>query len=309
MILTVVMSIFLASMARIFSLILGFESIGIVDFTVISVLGGIFSGILMLPTTILIALKSYENGWDPDNVTTPLITTAGDLFTLPSIILAVQILLWIRNGFFEVILFIIFITIGIIGIFIGLRGDLQLKKIVKQSIPTLLLSSIFGTAAGTILTDRLIIILQNPSILMLIPLFSDEGGNLVSILGARLSSGLHTGIIDSSLKPTGQALVNFGIIFTLAIMIYPTIGFLAHFASVLLGVPSPGINVMVLISFLAGMILIPLLMIMAFYLNIISYKKGLDPDNIVVPLATSMTDPIATTILVIIVLLILGIAV
>jgi mgtE-like transporter len=309
MILTVVMSIFLAFMAKIFSLILGFESMGIVDFTVISVLGGIFSGVLMLPATILIALKSYENGWDPDNVTTPLITNAGDLFTLPAIILAVQILLWIRNGFFEVVLFLIFIAIGIIGVLIGLRGDLQLKKIVKQSIPTLLISSIFGTAAGTILTDRLHVVLQNPIVLTLVPMFSAQGGSLVSVLGARLSSGLHAGIVESSLKPAGQALVNFGIIFILAVMIYPTIGFLAHFAGVFIGIPSPGIEAMVLIGFLAGMILIPLIMIMAFYLSVISYKKGLDPDNIVIPLATSMTDPVATTSLVIVVLLILGAAV
>jgi len=128
----------------------------------------------MLPATILIALKSYENGWDPDNVTTPLITNAGDLFTLPAIILAVQILLWIRNGFFEVILFLIFIAIGIMGVLIGLRGDLQLKKIVKQSIPSLLIPSIFGTAAGTILTDRLYVVLQNPIILTRVPLFSAQ---------------------------------------------------------------------------------------------------------------------------------------
>ena len=50
-------------------------------------------------------------------------------------------------------------------------------------------------------------------------------------------------------------------------------------------------------------------MIIAFYLSVISYKKGLDPDNIVIPLATSTTDPVATTIIVIVVLLILGVAV
>jgi|GEM_PF-5366148 len=66
---------------------------------------------------------------------------------------------------------------------------------------------------------------------------------------------------------------------------------------------------MILIGFLAGMILIPLIMIIAFYLSVISYKKGLDPDNIVIPLATSTTDPVATTIIVIVVLLILGVAV
>ncbi|WP_429222873.1 magnesium transporter [Methanobacterium oryzae] len=308
MILTIIMSIFLAFAAKIFCILLGFESISIVDFTVISVLGGIFSGALLLPATILISIKSYENGWDPDNVTTPLIAASGDLFTIPSILLAVQILLFIRNGFTEVILFAIFIIIGITGFIVGIKGGTSLKKIIKHSTPTLFLSSIFGTTAGTILNGSFSTILNNPSILALVPLFSGESGDLVSILGARLSSGLHIGSIESSLRPTEGALRNFGIIIILAIIIYPLIGFLAHFGAVSLGIPSIGLNNMVLISTLAGLLLTPFMLLIAFYLNIFSYRKGLDPDNIVIPLSTSITDPIANTFLVIMVILILGIA-
>lgn len=305
-ILTIIMSIFLAFMAKGFCIFLGFESISIVDFTVISVLGGIFSGAMLLPAAILISIKSYENGWDPDNVTTPLIAASGDLITLPSLLLAVQILLCIRNGFSETILFLIFIIIGIIGFIIGIRGGIHLKKIIKHSTPTLFLSSIFGTTAGTVLNSSFPVILSNPSILALVPLFSGESGDLVSILGARLSSSLHIGTIESSLKPTGEALRNFGIIVILAIIIYPIIGLLAHSVTVLLGIPSVGIEKMVLISTIAGFALTPFLLLIAYYLSIISYRKGLDPDNIVIPLTTSLTDPVANTSLVIMVLLILG---
>ena len=63
---------------------------------------------------------------------------------------------------------------------------------------------------------------------------------------------------------------------------------------------------MVLISTLAGLILTPFMLMIAFYLSIITYKKGLDPDNVVIPLTTSITDPIANTFLVIMVISILG---
>src|SRR5690606_22116534 len=140
MLLTFIMSIFLAFMAKGFSMALVYESISLVDFTIIYVLGGIFSVALLLPATILITIKSYENGWDPDNVTTPLIAASGDLFTLPSLLLAIQILLWIRNGFFDTILFLVFIIIGIIAFIVGIRGESNLKKIIKHSTPTLFLS-------------------------------------------------------------------------------------------------------------------------------------------------------------------------
>ncbi|NYB52529.1 MAG: magnesium transporter [Methanobacteriaceae archaeon] len=309
MILTVIMSIFLAFAAKGFCILLGFESISIVDFTVISVLGGIFSGALLLPATILISIKSYENGWDPDNVTTPLIAASGDLFTIPSILLAVQILLWIRNGYADTILFVIFIIIGIVGFLYGINRGVHLKKIMVHSTPTLFLSSLFGTTAGTILNGSFSTILSNPSILALVPLFSGESGDLVSILGARLSSGLHIGSIESSLRPTEGALRNFAIIIILAIIIYPLIGILAYFGSLAVGVESLELAKMVFISTSAGLMLTPIMLLIAFYLNTFSYRKGLDPDNIVIPLSTSITDPVANTFLVMMVIFTLGVAV
>ncbi|MDI9435159.1 MAG: magnesium transporter [Euryarchaeota archaeon] len=306
MVLTVIMSIFLAFTAKGFCILLGFQSISIMDFTVISVLGGIFSGAVLLPATLLISIKSYENGWDPDNVTTPLIAASGDLFTIPSILLAVQILLWVRNGYVETILFVIFLIMGIMGFIYGIKRGSQLKKIIMHSTPTLFLSSLFGTTAGTILNSSFSTILSNPSILALVPLFSGESGDLVSILGARLSSGLHIGSIESSLRPTGEVLRNFVIIVILAVIIYPLIGFLSYFGSLAIGVESVGLSKMVFISTAAGLMLTPLMLLIAFYLNTISYKKGLDPDNIVIPLSTSITDPVANTFLVLMVMFTLG---
>jgi len=67
-----------------------------------------------------------------------------------------------------------------------------------------------------------------------------------------------------------------------------------------------GLSKMVFISTAAGLMLTPLMLLIAFYLNTISYKKGLDPDNIVIPLSTSITDPVANTFLVLMVMFTLG---
>ena len=307
-ILTIILSLLLAFFAKGFCILLGFPSINIIDFTIISVLGGIFSGIILLPLTIIIALKSYENGWDPDNVTTPSIATIGDLFTLPSILLAVLLLGWIKNGFFEIFLFIIFIFMGLAGLILGLRGEFDLKKIIYQSTPVLLICSLMGTTAGSILNSKLSIILSNPSILTMVPLFSAESGNLVSILGARLSSGLHSGYIKPTSWPNKGAVLNFGIMITLAVIIYPLIGLMAHFACLSLGIPSVGLYNMIMISSMAGVILTPIMLTTAFYLNSISYRKGFNPDNIVIPLSTSITDPLANLSLIIIAMIFLGIS-
>ena len=84
------------------------------------------------------------------------------------------------------------------------------------------------------------------------------------------------------------------------------IGILAYFGAVALGIPAIGLDKMVLISTSAGLLLTPFMLVIAFYLNIFSYRKGLDPDNIVIPLSTSMTDPVANTFLVLMLIMVMG---
>ena len=95
---------------------------------------------------------------------------------------------------------------------------------------------------------------------------------------------------------------------TLAVIIYPLIGLIAHFASLSLGIPSVGLYNMIIISSIAGGILTPIMLITAFYLNSISYRKGFNPDNIVIPLSTSITDPLANLTLIAMTMIFLGIS-
>ena len=55
-------------------------------------IAGIISNLIMLPITMLVSFKSFQHGWDPDNITSPIIAAFGDLFTLPAIILSILIL-------------------------------------------------------------------------------------------------------------------------------------------------------------------------------------------------------------------------
>lgn len=298
LILTFVLSVFLAFLAKGICILFNFESMSLVDFTLISIFSGIISSIIMLPLTMLISLKSFENGWDPDNVTTPIIAAFGDLFTLPSLIFAIFVVSIFSSIILKYILFIIAILFIILGFYYGITVSDEIKRIVKQSTPVLFISSILGISAGGFLNSSISILLKNPSLLTLIPLFSGESGNLVSILGARLSSALHSGLIHPVFKPEKATLRNFFIIITLAILIYPTIGFLAEFSSVIFGTIGLGFLNIILISTISGMILIGVMVLIVFYISSLSYKNGFDPDNIVIPISTSITDSIASLILI-----------
>jgi mgtE-like transporter len=307
-VLTLVLSLFLAVIAKILCFILHQPSMDVIDFILICVIAGIISNLIMLPITMFVSFKSFKHGWDPDNITSPIIAAFGDLFTLPAIIASIFILQAMNFNliFKDAILVVILIAI-VVSFIYCYRLSYETNTILKQSTPVLLLCSLLGGAAGGVLNSAVETLLTNPSLLTLLPLFSGESGSLISILGARLSSGLHSGLVEPFKKPEGEAVHNFIISFILAIIVFPLIGLLAESSSYALGVVGVGFDKIVEISTISGVILVAIMVIIVYYVSITSYNNNLDPDNIVIPISTSITDSISSLILISISLLILGV--
>lgn len=307
-VLTLVLSIFLAIIAKIFCLLLHQPSMSLIDFILICVIAGIISNVIMLPITMFISFKSFEHGWDPDNITSPIIAAFGDLFTLPAIIVSIFILNAINFDilFKDIVLLVILIVVVISFVYCYRLSD-ETKTILRQSTPVLLLCSFLGGSAGGILNSSVETLLTNPSLLTLLPLFSGESGSLISILGARLSSGLHSGLIEPLNRPNSNAIDNFAICFILTIVVFPLIGLLAEASSVILKTQGVGFDKIILISTISGLILVTVMVFLVYYVSTISYNKNLDPDNIVIPVSTSITDSISSLILISISLVILSV--
>jgi mgtE-like transporter len=204
------------------------------------------------------------------------------------------------------IVFIIMILITASAFYYAIKSGGGMKKIIKQSTPVLLVCSFLGVSAGGFLNNSIATLLKNPSLLTLVPLFSGESGNLVSILGARLSSLLHAGLISPALRPEKRTMQNFSIIIFLAIIIFPIIGFLAELSSRMLNITGMSFINIIGISTIAGMILILIMLLIVFLISSLSYRNGLDPDNIVIPISTSITDSLSSLTLVSIAILILS---
>jgi Permease, similar to cation transporters len=307
-VLTLVLSIFLGIVAKIFCIMLNYPSIGLVDFILICTFAGIISNLIMLPITMFVSFKSFEHGWDPDNITSPIIAAFGDLFTLPAIIASVFILQLLEIDFaVKYGVFFIMLVAVFVGFVYCYRLSDETRTILKQSTPTLLLCSFLGGSAGGILNSSVETLLTNPSLLTLVPLFSGESGSLISILGARLSSGLHSGWIEPVKKPEGEALNNFGICYILAIVVFPFIGILAEGSSRAFKTAGVGFHKIIPISTISGLVLVTVMMFLVYYISVTSYSRNLDPDNIVIPVSTSVTDSISSLILISVSLLVLGV--
>ncbi len=292
--LTITMSLYLGIISWFIAKYVGMET-DVVTLSLISLLAGILSAFIMLSFTFIIAFESYKRGWDPDNVTSPLITLVGDMVTLPLLFFSLYLIEDLSYSF-KMYLFAIFIFLSIASIFIS-RGK-NYRRILLESIPILIACGMLSSLSGFVLGSGFEEIISIAGILVMVPAFLEDGGAIGSILAAKFSSQLHIGMLEPSFKSLKKISKFFLITHLIGFIIFPLIGIFAFIVSHVMGLSTYGIAHMILISLVAGEILIAIVNVVSFSLSIISYKIGLNPDNVVIPLLTSFMDFIGTACLV-----------
>jgi len=290
MINTVLISFALGLMAWGVALLLKIESIGMVEFVLISMIGGVISSFFVLIITVGVAVTGYNRGWDIDNMSAPIITAAGDMVTLPALFLAV-ILIGGNSTGYHTILFILFGVLAAACLLLTIRSGFDIMRgIIYESVPMLLIAGFMSTLAGLIINSRLEGFLMLPALLVMVPLFLEDNNALGGILTSRLSSMLHTGMFDPGMFPGKQIIPNFLLIYIYSLVVFPLVGVSAYAASILMGIGSPGLGSMIFISTFAGLIAVTIVNLVGYYVAITAHKLRLDPDNHSIPMMSSIVD-------------------
>ena len=164
------------------------------------------------------------------------------------------------------------------------------KKIVKHGLPLLTITILIEIFAGQILQGKQESLLLFPVFLISIPVINSISGNIGSVLGARLASGLHVGYISLSFKDKEMhdnllmsILIGLITYLLLAIIIY----FIALFGNIIEDI---ALIEFVAIIILTGFLLISVVSFASVITAFISFKRGLDPDDMVAPVVTTVGD-------------------
>ncbi len=90
---SVVISIAIAVIAYTILLLLGLETIPVWALAVISLLAGIFSGLILIGVVMVITFGGFRRGVDPDNLVGPIVTVTGDIFSIFALLVTAKIIL------------------------------------------------------------------------------------------------------------------------------------------------------------------------------------------------------------------------
>jgi mgtE-like transporter len=282
-------SLVLAVLAKVVCVGFGLENtISIGDFVVISVIGGFLSSIVVLAITVFVAQLSTRRNWDLDNVSSPIVTAAGDMVTLPALFLATYLagLAWVTP-----IVAVVCTVLGIGALVRSLRSRHPiLRRIARESVPVLVLAGSIDVIAGLTIQKRFAAFLVYPALLVLVPPFLEDSGSLGAILSARVSTKLHLGTLDPRRWRMRAVAEDVLLIYLYAVPVFLLLGVSADIASAIAGLSSPGSLEMIAVSLLAGALATTFSVLVGFYGAVASYRLGLDPDNHGIPIVTSSLD-------------------
>ncbi len=289
MVLSLTMAVILAVLAKGVAIVFDVSpTMSIADFVVVSTISGLLASVVVLAITLGIAAGSVRRGWDLDNVAAPLVTAAGDVVTLPALIWAAE-LAGIKG---------VTPAIAIVVTILALAGSVwslrvrhsELRTIMVESLPILVLAAALDLIAGIAIEKRLDDFVAYPVMLVLLPGFLSTAGNLGGVLSSRLSSKLHLGLIRPAPLPTREAGGDLAMIFVLSIPVFAVAGVVAQAGGNMIGAQSPGLGEVVAVAMLGGVIATVCAVMVSYYSTIAAVRFGLDPDTFGIPMVSSSLD-------------------
>ena len=287
--LSLVLGVVLAVMAKGTALAFNVSpTMSLADFVVISALGCLLAAFVVLAITLATTAGAVRFGWDLDNVVAPMVTVAGDVVTLPSLVVAAELagvdvltpsVAWTLTA------------MAAVSVLWGLRSRLgQLRTIMRESLPVLTVAGLLDLVAGITVEKRIDDFLEFPVLLVLLPGYLATAGALGGVLSSRLSTKLHLGLARPSALPSGAARVDLATTFALAIPVFALLGLVASIAGGLSGHAGPSLGGLVGVALLGGLLATVLVVVVAYYGTLAAVRFGVDPDTYGIPMVTSSLD-------------------
>jgi len=272
-----------------------FWGIAFVDFSdiLIVISATMILGLANSLITIEIAFISFKKGLDPDVIVYPVMSTVADIvitlcyvFTLNLFFLSGSI-----GRYIVIFLGVLLITLAL-DVLPRCIHDQGFVKTIKESVLTLVFVAFIVNVTGTILKDIGGIVGSRKEIYTVYPALIDTVGDVGSVVGSTATTKLALGLLKPSfhairnhvarISATWAASMIMFIVYSVLSLLTQgmfTLNAFLTFSALLLAVNVIAVSAIVLISYAVA---------------ILTFKKGLDPDNFVIPIESSLADSITS---------------
>jgi mgtE-like transporter len=303
-VLTLATSATISAIAIVFGTL--FWGITIADFpAILTVMVATLSlGLLITLITVKVAFVSFKKSLDPDTIVYPAISTVADIIIT---FLYIGVLnLYFSGGPVGKWAIIIFGLINVFLVLIILPRNLretEFLKIIKESLPTMLLVAFMVNITGTVLKGISNLADGRREIYTVYPAIIDMMGDVGLVVGSAATTKLALGVLAPSFSSIKNHAKNIFSAWTASLVMFAVLGLLSLAINGMFSLQ--GISSLLLILFVSNVIAFTVIVLLSYGIAIFTFKRGLDPDNFVLPIGSSLADSITTIALFVALLLII----
>ncbi|MFX1504459.1 MAG: magnesium transporter [Promethearchaeota archaeon] len=147
-----------------------------------------------------------------------------------------------------------------------------------------------GLFSGTLLSSNKKILYTIPIMLLIIPALNSLIGDISTILVSRLTTHLYIGTLAPKIQKSERLKEDFyGLLITILLCLGFLI-FLSYIMGIMLGIEILNPFLMITIIIITVLLLFLIMFINLFIGAIFLFKRGIDPNNFLIPFLTSLAD-------------------
>jgi mgtE-like transporter len=301
-VITLATSVAMSSIAIVFGSL--FWGITYADFPAILsvVMGTMAIGLFLSLITIKVAFVSFKRGLDPDIVVYPIMSTVADIFITLFYIGVISLFFFSFLGSW--IIAAIALAFGFIVLYILPRNmhDADFVKTIKESMTTMLLVAFIVNVTGTVLKQISYFVAERKEVFTVYPALIDTIGDVGSVVGSTATTKLALGLLTPSLASMRSHVKNIFSAWSSSLIVFVI---LAVLSLVINGVFSfSSFLNLVSVLLIANLIAVAAIVLLSYSISILTFKRGLDPDNFVIPIESSFADSVTSIALLVALLLV-----
>jgi mgtE-like transporter len=251
------------------------------------------SVVFISPITMAFSVLSFRRGLDPDVIVYPIISTLSDIINTACYIFSLKIFFTLNHlGHYLIgILDLIFLSAVVYILFKNVREE-KFVKMVKEFLLTLVFVTFIVNVTGSFLNKISARMHDGTEIYIVYPALITTIGGVGSIIGSTATTKLALGLIKPTFSSIKQHLNEIGGSWIASIAMFTLYSITLSLTS---GTTMLSNSLKFAAQFLTTNILaVSAMVIIAYAVAISTYRRGLDPDNFVIPIESSLADSITT---------------
>jgi mgtE-like transporter len=303
-VMTLIVSVVMGSISLVFGSV--FWGITFADFPniIAVVLATMALGLTLMIVTIKLAFVTFKRGLDPDIIVYPIMSTIADVFITFCYILILNVYALFAFGGKSVIAVIIIVHLAVVLYLVAKDHEAkEFRRSLKESLFTMLFVSFIVNVTGTILKGISDVVKnRGREIYTVYPALIDIIGDAGSVVGSTATTKLALGLLRPSLSSIRNHAKTILSAWAASIVMFIVMAVLSSTINGTLSLSN--LSAFISILLIANVIAVVGVVLLSYGVSILTFQRGLDPDNFVIPIVSSFSDSLMSIALLIAIVLV-----